>query len=67
MLGIITAVTQGRFGFIRPDDARLKDCFFHRSELIDFVFSDALMHQRVQFDVEESPKGPRATNVRPIE
>lgn len=50
-----------RFGFISADDG--KDIFFHHSSLTDVAFSDLNEGQEVEFDVESSPKGPRAVNV----
>lgn len=65
MTGQIVSITAGRFGFIRPDE-KGKDIFLHHSELIDLVWDDSLLHQRVQFELQDSPKGPRAINVRPL-
>ena len=49
------------FGFVRADDGN--EVFFHRTELnVDF---DALEEgQQVTFDVVNSPKGPRARNLK---
>jgi len=48
------------FGFITADDG--KDYFFHRSGVEDF---DRLRgNEKVEFDIESSPKGPRANRVR---
>ncbi len=49
------------FGFISGDG---KDFFFHRSEVKDTDFDSLNENQTVEFDVQESPKGPRAVNVR---
>lgn len=54
------------YGFIHVA-AGQKDTFFHMSELVDLPFDERLEHQRVEFDVQPSEKGPRATNVRPIQ
>jgi CspA family cold shock protein len=52
------------FGFISDTDGR--EVFFHRSSVIDVQF-DALQEGRdVEFDVEKSPKGPRAVNVKVV-
>ena len=51
------------FGFIR-DESGLEH-FFHRSAGRGAVFELLREGQRVEFAVEESPKGPRAGNVRP--
>lgn len=49
------------FGFISGEG---KDFFFHRSEVKDIDFDSLNENQTVDFDVQESPKGPRAVNVR---
>ena len=50
------------FGFIR--DARGQEFFFHH-RAVQGNFEDLREGQRVSFDEEPSPKGPRAGNVRP--
>ena len=50
------------FGFISATDGR--EMFFHRSSLIDAQFESLTSGQAVEFEVEKSPKGPRAINVR---
>lgn len=51
------------FGFITADDG--KDYFFHRDGLSASLDFDRLTGgEKVTFDVESSPRGPRATNVR---
>src|SRR5437762_12774986 len=51
------------FGFITADDG--KDYFFHRDGLNASLDFDRLVGgEKVSFDVESSPRGPRATNVR---
>ena len=53
------------FGFITAEDG--KDYFFHRGELDPSVDFDRLIGgERVEFEVEASPKGPRATKVRSV-
>jgi CspA family cold shock protein len=49
------------FGFIR--DAGGQEYFFHRSS-VQGSFDDLREGERVSFDEEQSPKGPRANNVR---
>jgi CspA family cold shock protein len=53
------------FGFIR-DESGLEH-FFHRSAARGVVFELLREGQRVEFVTEESPKGPRAADVRLIE
>ena len=51
------------FGFITADDS--KDYFFHRDGLDRSIDFDRLNGgEKVEFDVESSPKGPRAVRVR---
>ena len=51
------------FGFIRGSDGQ--EIFFHRSSLEDIPFESLSEGQDVDFEVEQSPKGPRAGKVRP--
>jgi CspA family cold shock protein len=50
------------FGFISDTDGR--EVFFHRGGLVDVEFTALKADQEVEFDVENSEKGPRAVNVR---
>lgn len=51
------------FGFITAEDG--KDYFFHRSGVDAALDFDRLVGgERVEFQVEPSPKGPRAVRVR---
>jgi CspA family cold shock protein len=54
------------FGFIRDDQNGIEH-FFHRSAVRGAVFELLREGQRVEFSPEESPKGPRAGDVRLIE
>lgn len=62
--GTVKKVVSDRgFGFITAEDA--KDYFFHRDGVDSTLNFDRLVGgERVEFDVEPSPKGPRATRVR---
>jgi CspA family cold shock protein len=61
--GKIKKVVSDRgFGFISDTDGR--EVFFHKTSVIDAQFTDLSEGQDVEFDVENSPKGPRAVNVR---
>lgn len=63
--GKIKKVVRDRgFGFISDTDGR--EVFFHRSSILDGQFDTLSEEAAVEFDVEQSPKGPRAVNVRPI-
>ena len=53
------------FGFIRDESGM--EHFFHRSSVRGAVFELLREGQRVEFTPEDSPKGPRAGDVRLIE
>jgi CspA family cold shock protein len=53
------------FGFIRDESG--VEHFFHRSAVRQTVFELLREGQRVEFMVEESPKGPRAADVKLLE
>lgn len=52
------------FGFIRDDHK--KDWFFHRTDVLPdkHDFDHVRVGDRVDFEPEQGPKGPRATQVR---
>ncbi len=52
------------YGFIRTEDGR--DVFFHYSSLIMDSFKVAEAGEAVEFEIEESDRGLRATNIRKI-
>ncbi len=54
------------FGFIRPDDGD-QDVFFHHSSVAEGSFETLNEGQPVTFEEANSPKGPRAENVTPID
>jgi len=62
--GTVKKVVADRgFGFIAADDA--KEYFFHRSGVDSSLDFDRLMGgEKVEFEIEQSPKGPRAAHVR---
>jgi cold shock protein len=61
--GTIAKLVRDRgFGFIRGNDG--KDVFFHRSGLMNLNFDELEQGTPVDFEVENSPKGPRANRVR---
>jgi cold shock protein len=51
------------FGFITPDDGS-KDLFVHFSSIQASGFKSLKESDKVQYDVEQSPKGPRAGNLK---
>ena len=53
------------FGFIKPDRGG-KDVFVHFSAIGGAGFKTLQQGQRVEFDIVDDPKGPRAANVAPI-
>ena len=60
--GKIKKVVQERgFGFISDTDGR--EVFFHQSSLLDAQFASLKEDQKVEFEVENSPKGPRAVKI----
>jgi cold shock protein len=62
--GTIKKVIADRgFGFITGEDG--KDYFFHRDAVQQTLDFDRLVGgEQVSFDIESSPRGPRARNVR---
>jgi CspA family cold shock protein len=50
------------FGFIKPDDGG-KDVFVHHSAIEGSGFKSLARGARVEFDLVQDPKGPRAENV----
>lgn len=54
-------VRERGFGFISDTDGR--ELFFHQSGLVEAGFDSLNEGQDVTFEVESSPKGPRAVNV----
>lgn len=53
------------FGFIVPDEGN-DEVFFHQSEIQMEGFRTMAEGQRVEFDVEEGPKGLSAKQVKPL-
>ena len=63
MNGTIKRLVRDRgFGFIKDEGGQ--EWFFHRSSVTAGRFEDLKEGQRISFDEEPSPKGPRAGNVR---
>ena len=50
------------YGFIRPDDQE-EDVFVHYSAISGEGYRNLNEGQRVEFTVEDTPKGPQAVNV----
>jgi len=62
--GKIKRKTDRGFGFIRTSTG--EDLFFHMSAVQGATFEDLEEGQRVEYEVTNSPKGPRAESVRPL-
>lgn len=54
---------QKGYGFITPDDGG-KDLFVHHSDIQCEGFRSLKEGQEVEFEVSDSEKGPKATNVK---
>ena len=50
------------YGFIQPDGAT-EDVFVHYSAIQGDGFRNLQRGERVEFSIEDSPKGPQATDV----
>ena len=53
------------YGVIAPEDGSA-DVFAHFSAIVGTGRRDLVENQRVEFDVEQGPKGLQATNIRGI-
>ncbi len=53
------------FGFITPETGS-KDVFVHQSAIMAAGFRSLSEGDRVQFSIEQGPKGPSAANVQKI-
>ncbi len=53
------------YGFITPDDGTA-DVFAHFSAIQSSGYRSLEENQKVEFDVTEGQKGPKAENIRPL-
>jgi CspA family cold shock protein len=53
------------FGFIAPDDGS-PDLFAHFADIQTTGFKKLSEQQRVSFERSSGPKGPKASNIRPL-
>ena len=53
------------FGFIEPEDGG-KDLFCHQTEIQIEGFRTLQEGQQVEYELEETQKGPAARNVKPV-
>lgn len=53
------------YGFLTPEDGS-PDVFVHHTAIQMSGYKTLEEKQSVEFDIETSDKGPRATNVRPL-
>ncbi len=56
---------QKGFGFITPDDGS-PDVFAHFSEIQGDGFKTLAEGQKVEFEVQQGDKGPRAAGITPV-
>jgi len=63
--GVIARLTDKGFGFIAREGEE-KDLFFHRNELEGVEYDDLREGDKVQFEVEEGPKGLNAVKVSKV-
>ncbi|MEO0086042.1 MAG: cold-shock protein [candidate division WOR-3 bacterium] len=57
---------QKGYGFIAPDDGG-REVFVHFGDLVCREYRPLEPGQRVQFETIETPRGPRALRVQPVE
>ena len=62
MEGTIKTLTEKGFGFISRE-GEAKDLFFHSNELKGVTYGELKVGDKVTFDVVDSEKGPKASNV----
>lgn len=63
MEGTIKKLTDKQYGFISIA-GQDRDLFFHANELVDITFEELREGDQVTFEVEETPKGKAAVQVK---
>lgn len=53
------------YGFVTPDDGS-RDLFVHHSSIQGDGFKTLAENQEVEFEVEQTDKGPKAVNVKKV-
>ncbi|MFH1537113.1 MAG: cold shock domain-containing protein [Patescibacteria group bacterium] len=65
MTGTIKTLTDKGFGFITVEGQE-KEIFFHSNSLVDVSYDELSQGDTVEFETEDSEKGPRAVNVKKV-
>lgn len=65
MEGTIKRVDPKMYGFIAQWEWK-NDVFFHESDLVDVNFWDLNQWDKVTFEIWESPRWPKAINVKVV-
>jgi len=65
MNGTIKKLTDRGFGFIAAEGQE-KDVFFHSESLVDVKFDELKEGDNVSFEIESTPKGPAAVDVKRV-
>lgn len=65
MNGTVKTKTDRGFGFIARE-GESKDLFFHSKDLVGVTFDEIQVGDKVEFTVEDGPKGPSAKNVKRV-
>jgi cold shock protein len=63
MNGVVKKKTDRGFGFI-SQEGQERDLFFHSNSLVGISFDELREGDNVSFDIEDSPKGKNAVNVK---
>lgn len=63
MKGVIKRMNEKGFGFITPEEGGDKDVFFHANDCTAGNFKEMHEGDNVNFEMGNSPKGPKATGV----